>query len=44
MPGSPLLLVNAEIAKHLPEGMTEALGTPRQVSTMVDLVAQILND
>jgi hypothetical protein len=43
MPGSPILLVNAEVGDHLPEGMAEALGTPRQVSTVGDLVAQIMN-
>ena len=43
MPGSPIVLVNAEVADHLPEGMVAALGTPRQVSTVGDLVAQLMN-
>lgn len=45
MPGIPApFVVNAEVVNHLPEGIVDALGNPKHVSTVSEIMSQILGE
>ena len=43
MPGSRSpVLVNLDVANHMPEGMEDALGSPKQVSSVVEMASYVV--